>query len=97
VLNKNMKGFNFYVWKNKKFLWVRTKKAILPANLKADYTIVSNDAQNVLRNMNTKELGVIILDGSCHFKTSNSVVKNNSFYSTKFNNAFVKKPLLIWN
>ncbi len=91
VLNEKMKGFNFYVWKNKTFLWLRSKKAILPTNLKADYTIVSNDAYNLIPNMNTKELGVIILDGSSQSKASNNSPKISSIYSTKVSNAFIKR------
>jgi hypothetical protein len=86
---QRMQGFIFFVWGNQKVLWIQSKKAKLPTNIKADYTIISNDANQLLTNLKTETLGKIILDGSC--RITRKQLNDGTFYSTKLSNAFVKK------
>jgi competence protein ComEC len=70
-------GFEFFVWKKVKFLWIKNRHATLPINIAADYTFVSNDATYLLPALNQSILGTIILDGSCKRNTTLSLKNFN--------------------
>ncbi len=85
---KELDGFRYFVWQNKKVLWITKRNYKLPSNLYADLLIVSNDAYPS-HQIKINGLKEIVLDGSCKKKIIQS--DSASVYFTPIQQAFVKK------
>jgi competence protein ComEC len=82
-------NFHYFVYQNRTILWIQNKSAKLPTNIKADYTVISNDGSFLLPSLKSKNLGQLILDGSCRLNKKQQEM--SAIYSTKINNAFIVK------
>lgn len=82
-------NFHCFVWKDRTILWIQNQSAKLPKNIKADYTVISNDGSFLLPSLKSKDLGQLILDGSCRLNKKQQEM--SAIYSTKINNALIVK------
>jgi competence protein ComEC len=57
------KGFDYFIWKGKRILFVKDKKAELPGNINADYLIIANNSMRS-DQLNSLAFRTIILDSS---------------------------------
>jgi hypothetical protein len=82
-------NFHYFVWHDRTILWIQNKRAKLPTNCKADYTVISNDGGFLLPSLRSKDLGQLIFDGSSRWNKRQQEM--GTIYSTKINNAFIVK------
>jgi competence protein ComEC len=88
TLGKKLNGFHYFIWQNRKVLWITKRNCKLPSNITADLLIVSYDAYQPSK-IKINDLQEIVLDGSCKgkFIQTDSV----AVYLTSIQHAFVKK------
>jgi len=90
-------GFDYFAWNDKKILWIKNKKAIIPENLNTDYLIIANGSVTVTQ-LNKISFNKLIIDSSNSLRYSNRIKDElkgkKKIYSVPEEGAFIEKTEL---
>ncbi len=79
ITGQQQNGFEYFMWNNKKILWIKEKKAVLPKNIQSDYVIIANNSVTS-KQLSSLQFEKLILDSS-----------NTSWYADKMKEEWNKK------
>jgi competence protein ComEC len=90
-------GYDYFIWNNKKVLWIKDKKADLPGNIFSDYLIIANNSVSI-KQLSLIKSDKIILDSSNTKWYVDQLKKNwaekEKIYSVSDEGAFIEKTTL---
>ncbi|HEY5826148.1 MAG TPA: hypothetical protein VIT44_17365, partial [Cyclobacteriaceae bacterium] len=89
-------GFQYFVWNNKRILWIKDKKADLPKNIAFDYLIIANNSITT-RQLKDLRFEKLILDSSNSKWYTDRLTKEwngNNVFSVSDQGAFIEKTEL---